>query len=369
MIVRLKAIITKEFRHIVRDWQTLMIVLLMPVVMMFLYGYALNMELSEVPIAIVDPSLSRESARIAASLDASSLFTVTHRLRTTADFRELFRRYSVKAIIRFPDYFSASLQRHSPNTALQVLIDGTDPNTATILENTIDGVIRKIILTDLIGKSPRKNITVISRILYNPEQKSAHFFVPGLMAIILLMISALLTSLTLTREKESGTFEQLLVSPLRPFEIVIGKIIPYCFIAACDGVIIVLVGQFIFGVHCSGSLLLLALLSILYILTSLAIGLVVSTVAQNQQQAMMIVLPATMMPSIILSGFIFPLASLPVFLRILSAFIPATWYLQIIRGIMLKNIGFAELYKPVAVVTVMVLLLTTIAIKRFRVNL
>ena len=369
MILRLKAIILKEFRHILRDWQTLMIVFLMPIVMMFLYGYALNMELTEVPVAVIDPSLSTESSRITASLDASPLFSVPYYLTSCDNPEEFFRIHRVKAIVRFPADFSASFHRKSQNTALQILIDGTDPNTATILSNTIEGVVRKILLTEITKTIPPQTIRMTSRVLYNPEQKSARFFVPGLMAVILLMISALLTSLTLTKEKESGTLEQLLVSPLHPFEIVVGKIIPYSFIAACDGGIIVLVGQFIFGVNCSGSLLLLSLLSLLYILTSLAIGLVISTVAQNQQQAMMIVLPLTMMPSIILSGFIFPLTSLPIFLRIISTFIPATWYLEIIRGIMLKGIGLTELYRPVAILASMALLLTSIAVKRFKVRL
>lgn len=369
MTTRLKAIILKEFRHILRDWQTLMIVLIMPIVMMFLYGYALNMELTEVPVAVIDPSLSTESSRIAASLDASPLFSVTHYQTSCNNPKEFFRTQRVKSIIRFPADFSPSFHRRSPNTAIQILIDGTDPNTATILNNTIEGVVRKILLTEITGTAHPQTIQMSSRVLYNPEQKSARFFVPGLMAVILLMISALLTSLTLTREKETGTLEQLLVSPLHPFEIVVGKIIPYCFIAACDGSIIVLVGQFIFGVHCSGSLFLLSLLSLLYILTSLAIGLVISTVARNQQQAMMIVLPVTMMPTIILSGFIFPLTGLPVFLRIISRFIPATWYLEIIRGIMLKGIGLTDLYKPALILASMAFLLTLIAVKRFRVRL
>jgi ABC-2 type transport system permease protein len=203
-------------------------------------------------------------------------------------------------------------------------------------------------------------------VLYNPESKSALFFAPGLMAVILLMISALLTSLTLTREKETGTIEQLLVSPLRPAEIIVGKIIPYLLIAATDGIIIMLIGHFVFGVHCAGSYTLLVALSLLYIIVALSIGLVFSTVASTQQQAMMMVLPATMLPTIILSGFIFPLASLPPALRMVSSIVPATWYLEIIRGIVLKGIGISGLHQPVAVLGAMAVVLIAMAIRRFR---
>jgi ABC-2 type transport system permease protein len=212
-------------------------------------------------------------------------------------------------------------------------------------------------------------VTVEGRILYNQEQKSALYFVPGLMAIILLMISALLTALAITREKELGTLEQLLVSPLRPAEIVLGKIIPYIALAGVDGTLIMLVGYAAFGVRVAGSILFLAAASVVYIFTSLAIGLLVSTVAKKQQQAMLIVLPATILPTIILSGFIFPLTSLPPFLRCISYLVPATYYLQIIRGVILKGVGLGVLWPPIAVLGAMGIFLVAVSVKKFRVRL
>jgi ABC-2 type transport system permease protein len=186
------------------------------------------------------------------------------------------------------------------------------------------------------------------------------------MAIILLMISALLTSLAITREKELGTIEQLLVSPLRPQEIIIGKIIPYILLAAIDGVLIMLVGYLLFGVRVAGSYLFLSLVSCVYIFTALAIGLLISTIATKQQQAMMIVLPVTMLPTIILSGFIFPLASLPFALRCLSALVPATYFLEIIRGIVLKGVGIEALWRPLVILGGMGLFLLVVSVKKFK---
>jgi ABC-2 type transport system permease protein len=212
-------------------------------------------------------------------------------------------------------------------------------------------------------------VTVDQRVLYNQEQRSALYFVPGLMAVILLMISALLTALAITREKETGTLEQLLVSPLLPGEIILGKIIPYILLAFVDGALILLVGYAAFGVRVAGSLVFLAVASTVYIFTSLAIGLLVSTIAKKQQHAMLIVLPATLLPTIILSGFIFPLSSLPLFLRCISYLVPATYFLQIIRGVILKGVGLVVLWQPLAVLGAMGIFLVIVSVKKFRVRL
>ncbi|MBN1130744.1 MAG: ABC transporter permease [Chitinispirillaceae bacterium] len=365
---RIGAIALKEMRHIVRDWQTLMVIILMPVLMMFLYGYALTMDLIEVPVIVEEPSPSRESERIVAAIDATTLFRVAGRVRVVSDPEDLFKRQRVKMLFRFPASFAADLRRGSLGAHVQVLIDGSDPNVGTILKNAVESLVLKATL-DVLGIKQPTVVTIDQRILYNQEQRSALYFVPGLMAIILLMISALLTSLAITREKELGTLEQLLVSPLRPFEIIFGKILPYILLAAFDGALILLVGYALFGVRVAGSLLFLAGASGVYIFTALAIGLMVSTVARNQQQAMMIVLPATLLPTIILSGFIFPLASLPFILRVISYGIPATHFLEIVRGIILKGAGPALLATPLLILTGMSCVLIAIAVKKFQVRL
>ncbi len=365
MIRRIRAIASKELRHIMRDWQTLMVILIMPVLMMFLYGYALTLDLTRVPLLVEDPVPSTESVRIARAIDASTMFRVVGVVASAANPVELFKRYHMKAIVRFGRHFAADLRKGAAGASVQVLIDGSDPNVGTILKNAFGPVVQKATL-DALGITLPSVVTVDEVVLYNEEQKSALFFVPGLMAIILLMISALLTSLAITREKELGTIEQLLVSPVRSREIIAGKILPYLALAATDGALILLVSRILFGVRVAGSIPFLAVTSLVYIFTSLAIGLLVSTVARNQQQAMMIVLPATMLPTIILSGFIFPLASLAWPLRCIAAAVPATYYLEIIRGIVLKGVGIAELWRPLCILGAIGLLLVAVSVKQFR---
>ena len=365
MIRRILAIAMKELRHIMRDWQTLMVILIMPVLMMFLYGYALTLDLTKTPVLVEDPVPSTESVQIARAIDASTMFRVIGTIPAATDPAELFKREHMKAIVRFSPHFAADLRKGSRGASVQVLIDGSDPNVGTILKNAFGPAVQKATL-EALGVTPPSAVTVDEVVLYNEEQKSALFFVPGLMAIILLMISALLTSLAITREKELGTMEQLLVSPVRPREIIAGKILPYLALAATDGALILLVGRILFGVRVAGSIPFLAATSLVYIFTSLAIGLFISTIARNQQQAMMIVLPATMLPTIILSGFIFPLASLPWPLRCISAVVPATYYLEIIRGIVLKGVGIAVLWVPLCILGAIGLLLVNVSVKQFR---
>ena len=249
---RLLAIMRKEVWHILRDWQTLIIVLAMPVFMMFLFGYALDVNMRDVPVLVEDPSPSPESRAIARAIDESELFKVLETIGACGNIEELFRARRIKAVFRMPPDFASRLRRAGSPPVIQVLIDGSDQNQGTIIRNAVEPFLQKASL-QLLGIAVPSVITVHQVILYNPQQKSALFFVPGLMALILLMISALLTSLTITREKELGTMEQLLISPLRPSEILIGKIVPYIFLAAIDGALIMTVGYFAFGVAVAGS--------------------------------------------------------------------------------------------------------------------
>jgi ABC-2 type transport system permease protein len=321
----------------------------------------------DVPVIIEDPNPSRETRELARAIEHSSLFRVAGTVHAVKDPRELFKGTAVRALFRFPPDFAARLRRPGSPASIQVLIDGSDQNLGTILRSAVGPFLQKATL-ELLHVATPVAITVDQTVLYNPQQKSAKYFVPGLMAIILMMISALLTSLTITKEKEYGTMEQLLISPLRPWEILIGKIAPYFILAAIDGIMIVVVGRVIFDVHVAGSLLLLAFVSTVYIFCALSLGLLVSTVSKRQEHAMLIVLPATMFPSILLSGFIFPLASLPMWLQGFAAVVPATYFLQIIRGIILKGVDLDVLWRPVAVLSGMGIFLLIVSIKKFQVK-
>jgi ABC-2 type transport system permease protein len=364
---RIRALVRKEIRHILRDWQTLLIVLAMPVFMMFLYGYALDVNVKDVAVLVEDPSPSVETAEIIRAIDQSSLFKVAGVVRFAGYPGEIFRKYQVKALFRFSPDFSADLRRTGSPASVQVLIDGSDQNLGTILRNTVEPFLQKSAMSLLHVPVP-VTITVRQTILYNPQQKSALYFVPGLMVIILMMISAMLTSLTITREKELGSMEQMLVSPIRPTEIILGKITPYIVLAAIDGALILLVGYFVFGVAISGSLLLLCAASLVYIFSALALGLLISTVANKQEHAMLIVLPATVLPTVLLSGFIFPITSLPLWLQVVSHIVPATYFLEVIRGIILKGVGLAELWRPLLVLGFMGVFLIAVSIRKFRVK-
>lgn len=364
---RIRTISRKEILHILRDWQTLVVVLVMPVMMMFLYGYALNADAKEIPVMVEMPSPTPDAKAVADKIDASQLFLVKGIVNAAPDPTELFKLYRIKALFRFPPGFSRDLRRPG-GTRVQVLIDGSDPNLGTIIRNASEPLMLGATL-EVLGAEQPKVLDLRTLILYNPEQRSALFFVPGLMAVILLMISALLTSVAVAREKELGTMGQLLVSPLRPLEIIVGKIIPYVFLAAVDGFLILAVGRLAFGVRIAGSPLFLGACSLVYIFTALSIGLLISTLVKRQQHAMFAALGATMMPTVLLSGFIFPVVSMPIPLQILSRIIPATYFLEIVRGIILKGVGLRELWTPLLILGGEGVVLMAVAIKKFKVKL
>jgi len=355
----------KEVWHILRDWQTLAIIIAMPIAMMFLYGYALSFDFKEVRVLVEDASGSWEARRIAQDIDASTLFRVEGVLGPQMDIEAQFKVRRVKAIFRFPSGFARDLRRGGQGAVVAVLIDGSDPNLGTILRNTVGPVVQTSVLR-LLNMGRPELVSVDSRILYNPDQKSALFFVPGLIAIILTMVGAMLTSLTITREKEYGTMEQLLVSPLRPREIILGKVAPYVLLTLLEGAFILLVGALFFGLRVEGSFLFLLLAGTIYVITVLALGLIFSTVARNQQQAMMMVLPVTLLPTIVLSGFVFPLASMPLFLQGIAHLIPATYFLRILRSIILKGVGIRELWQPLLILTGIGAAFLAVSMKKFK---
>jgi ABC-2 type transport system permease protein len=365
--VRVRTIALKEMRHIFRDWQTLVVVLVMPVMMMFLYGYALNADAKEIPVMIEMPSPAPETRAIANKIDASQLFSVRGVVQAAPDPAELFRLHGIKALFRFPPGFARDLRRPG-GARVQVLIDGSDPNLGTIIRNGSEPMLLGATLQVMGARQPQV-LDLRTLVLYNPEQRSALFFVPGLMAIILLMISALLTSVAIAREKELGTMGQLLVSPLHPLEIIVGKVIPYLFLAALDGFLVLAVGRVAFGVRIEGNPWFLGLCSLIYIFTALSIGLLISTLVKRQQHAMFAALGATLMPTVILSGFIFPVTSMPLPLQIVSHIIPATYFLEIVRGIILKGVGLHELWTPLLILGGEGLVLMAIAIRKFKVKL
>ncbi len=363
---RVIAIARKEFLHIIHDPRSLVVIFVLPIFQLTMFGYALDMEIKNVDLAVLDYSRSPISWQLVQTFEGSPFFHVQYFDGQPVGLERLFlQRKARAALIIQPDF--ARNFRRQPATPVQLIIDAVDPNAATLIRNYSLQVIAEF--NRRFGGEIRLPFDVEKAIWFNPDLKSAYFFVPGLLALILIMLCALLTSVTITREKEMSTMEQILVSPVKPREIIIGKVIPYIVISMTIGVLILSIGTFLFGVPFRGSYALLVLFSSIYIITALSMGLMISTIARTQQVAMMMAQIATMLPTIILSGFIFPISSMPRPLQWISNIIPAKYYLKIVRGIMLKGNTFGQLIEPAGVLLFMALLLFLIARRRFSMHL
>jgi len=363
---RILAISRKEFLHIIHDPRSLIILFVMPVLQLIMFGYALNMEIQNIKLAVIDHSHSTASRDLIAAFKGSPYFSVFDYDGPLSEIEGLFLNRKAHAILEISRDFQKDFQRR-PMAAVQILIDAADPNAATMIRQYCSGVIALFNETGNLHIPLRFEIK--PRIWYNPDLKSDYFFIPGLVALILVMISALLTSITITREKEMGTMEQILVSPIRPVEIVLGKVLPYIVLAFFDGVLILLLGMTMFEVPFIGSYLLLLLLSIIYITTALSLGLMISTAVSTQQVAMMAAVAATLLPTIMLSGFIFPLNAMPDLLQYISYIVPAKYYLIIIRGIMLKGNTLIQLAGQTGFLLLLTLILLVNAVRKFSLNL
>jgi ABC-2 type transport system permease protein len=331
-----------------------------------MFGYALNLEIQKINIAVVDFSRSPQSQNLVEQFRGSKFFEPFYYLENISNVDELFKKRKAHVVLIIPADFALQLNRQTI-IPLQFIIDAADANAATFVRQYCNRVVSDY--STNFNRSIPLPFGIESTILFNPLMKSSYFFVPGLMALLLVMISALLTSIAITREKETGTLEQILVSPVQPLEIIVGKVLPYIFLAILSATTILVTGIFLFKVPFEGNLLLLLILTSLYIITALSLGILISTVAQTQQVAMMIALSTTLLPTILLSGFIFPLDSMPALLQWISYIVPARFYLHIVRGIILKGSSFSDLLPPTFFLTLMSIVLLFISSKKFSMDL
>lgn len=359
----LKSIIRKELIHIWKDPQTLLIIFIFPIIMLFLYGYAITMEMRNIPTVVNDLSRTSASRQLVEKIGASKFFKVELRSVAERDVDKIFQNKIAKCIVVIPRDYGRSI-RTEAQTDIQVLIDASDPNAANYINSYLTNIIYS--LNKELNNGLPVPFKVEPRFLYNPELRSVNFFVPGLIAIILLLVSALLTSIAIVREKETGTMEQILVSPVKPWQIIVGKVIPYLLIGFICALLVLFTGILWFKVPFHGSLLAILLMMILYIFTGLSFGLVISTVTRTQQTAMIAAMMITMLPTIMLSGFMFPRESMPYVFRMISQIIPATHFIHIIRGIMLKGIGLSDLRTQVAFLLGLSCILILISVKNFK---
>ena len=360
--------IKKEFYHIFRDRRSLFILFGMPIAQILLFGFAITNEINNVDIAILDHSKDANTQEIINKISASKYFSIKQMVEREADIASVFQKGHVKAVLNFEKDFSQKLIRDKKAT-VQIITDATDPNTANTISNYVNAILQQY------QKQLNKDISIVyqiipeSRMVYNPELKSVYMFVPGVMTIILMLVSAMMTSISITREKELGTMEILLVSPLKPIQVIVGKVFPYIFLSIINAIIIVLLSIFIFKMPVQGSLFLLALESILFIISALALGILISTISATQQTAMMISLMGLMLPVILLSGFIFPISSMPLPLQIISNIIPAKWFIIIIKGIMLKGVGLQFIWKETLILLGMTVFFIGLSVKKYKIRL
>lgn len=302
-------------------------------------------------------------------IESNPSFNITNYLQAYNEVEPLFQQGDVKAVLIFENNFEKKMSRNS-SAKIQMVMDATDPNLARLLQAYTSSIVQ-----DFSGSLnqdasiEQAGISSEIRMMYNPELKSVNLFVPGLIAVILMLISALMTSISITREKEMGNMEILLVSPLKPYQIIIGKVLPYLVLSLVNVFTILLLAIFVFDVPFEGSFILFFAESILFILTALSLGVFISAVANNQQTAMMVSLAGLLLPTVLLSGFIFPISSMPEILQWISHIIPAKWFLIIVRSIMLKGGGISILWFQTTVLVIITLLFMGLSMKRFNVRL
>jgi len=360
--------IKKEFYHIFRDRRSLFILFGMPIAQIMLFGFAITNEINNVNIAILDKSKDATTQEIINKISSSKYFSNKQTIKNEAEIEAVFKKGKVKAVLVFEKDFSKKLIKEN-NATVQIITDATDPNTANTISNFTNAILQKYQQElNKNGKIPYQ-IIAQTRMAYNAELKSVFMFVPGVMTIILMLVSAMMTSISITKEKELGTMEILLVSPLKPFQVIVGKVVPYIFLSIINAIVIIVLSIFIFKMPVEGSLFLLGFESVLFIINALSLGILISTISDTQQTAMMVSLMGLMLPVILLSGFIFPINSMPVPLQVISNIIPATWYILILKGIMLKGVGLALLWKETLILFVMTLFFMGLSIKKYKIRL
>jgi ABC-2 type transport system permease protein len=365
---QLISFIKKEFFHIFRDPRTMLILFGIPVAQLLIFGTVIKNEINDIHIAIYDQSKDEISTQITNKLLSSGYFILDENLSSMDGIDAIFKRGKVREVIVYENDFGQKLIKEG-TANMQLIADASDPNTARLAIAYTRGIVNDYIVKINPELKMPMQISPEVRMYFNEEMKSAYMFVPGVMALILMLISAMMTSISITREKELGTMEVLLASPLKPVQIIIGKVLPYVILSVTNAFVIILIGHFIFGVPVTGSFILLLLETILFIIMALCLGILISTVARNQMVAMFISMIALMMPTILLSGFIFPVENMPLVLQWLSYLMPAKYFVIIVRGIMLKGVEILFIWKETVILIGMTLFFVVVSVRKFKIRL
>lgn len=356
-------LLRKEVYHILRDRRTLVVIVVLPILQVIIFGYAIRTDVDHVRLAIVDPAPDPVTLAMRARFGAAGVFEDVAVVPRVELLEDLFRRGAAQGAVVFEAGFAGRLARGLP-AGLLIIADATEPNTGSIVAAYATAVVKGY---EQDTRPPAGTVRIVPsvRMRFNPTRQSSNLFVPGLMAFVLTIISSLMTAITLTREKETGTMEALLVSPLRPWQIIVGKVAPYLVVGFASVAGVILEARLVFHVPLRGSLALLLVEGLLFILVSLSLGILISARTSSQRVAMMGALVGTMLPTMLLSGFIFPLESMPWPLRAISVIVPARWFVLVARSIMLKGVGLSYLWQPTLVLLAMALVLLTASTRAF----
>src|SRR6478735_1084207 len=359
MITTLRAFMVKELRHILRDRQTLTILLLMPLVQVVLFGFALRSDVRDIRVAVVDATPDYATIALRQRFTTTGRFTVVAVAPTREVVEPLFRRGDADIALVFEPGFGDRLTGSEP-ARLLLAVDASDPNTGTVIQSYARAVIASY-EAELSSRRGGVQIATETRMRFNPTLESVNLFVPGLIALVLTLVSALITAISLSREKELGTLEVLLVSPLRPWQIIVGKVVPYLVLGFAIACLVLTAARVVFSVPMRGSVTLLLAECVLFTIVSLSLGVLVAARTSSQRAAMLGALVGTMMPTALLSGMIFPITSMPGWLQPVTRIVPARWFIVIARGIMLKGIGIEYLWRETAVLATMAFVLLVAA--------
>lgn len=365
---QLLVFIRKEFYHVFRDRRTLLILFGLPVVQIVLFGFALSSEVKNIGIAVLDNAHDVQSEQIIAKIQSSSYFKVKEPVLNYPDIEKRFKDGSIKCAVIFPANFGQDLYRKD-GAQIQVIADASDPNTATILTNYLTTIINNYQQQLNPTIKPSYQIIPELRQLYNEDQNGSLNFIPGVIALIFMIVSTALTSVAVVKEKELGTMEILLVSPFKPIMVLIAKAIPYLVLSLVNFIIILLLSVYLLNVEIKGSLILLFAESILFIITCLALGLLISNLTNSQQTAMLISMMGMMLPTLLLTGFMFPIENMPMLFQIISHILPSRYYYAIVKAVMLKGLGFGYIWKETLILVGMCIVLLTLALKNFKIRL
>ena len=365
---RFLAFLRKEFYHIFRDPRTLVILFGIPIAQLLLFGYVLTNEVRNVKIAIVDHSNDDFSKRLSQRLLSSGFFQLAAIPSSESDYENLFRSGTVKEIVIFEPDFGRNLVKEG-HAGVQVIADASEPNTAQLIVNYTTAITNGFVKDEFLKDQGSPGVNIKVRMLFNENMRDAYNFIPGLIAVILMLISAMMTAITITREKETGTMEILLASPLKPIQIILGKVVPYMILSIVDALVILLLGYFVFKVPIIGSLSLLLSEILLFIFLALSLGILISTFVNSQVTALAMSGFVLMLPSILLSGFIFPVKNMPVPLQIVANLMPPRWFIEINRTVMLKGGNLNIIWPNTLILMGMSALCILISIRKFKIRL